>query len=213
MRFHLWHFIMPSFGPNKVFHIVSRVFGRFRPRLMLPIEPRGVTVTWPISKKMTILDFLKFGQMCLGWFWLIERLSLLAQIDVLMALGLYIIDKSWSGTNQTTFLSTKTISDTSDRISKNPKFSFFLKSHKWLWPPEAQLATSTHDLFDQNCRVVYGSACLRPNLGSLTWKTNGAFSRCLIDPIIILGQGKRVCWLVGGKCVNRKLSQINFDQH
>ena len=32
-------------------------------------------------------------------------------------------------------------------------------------------------------------------------------------PIIILGYGKRVCWLFGGKCVNRKLSQINFDQH
>ena len=69
-------------------------FGRFRPRLILPIEPRGVTVTCAISKKMKILDFLKFGQRCLGWFWLIERLSVLAQIDVLMALGLYIIDKS-----------------------------------------------------------------------------------------------------------------------
>ena len=65
---------------------------------MLAIEPRGVKVTWPISKKMKILDFLKFGQRCLGWFWLIERLSVLAQIDVLMALGLYIVDPSWSGT-------------------------------------------------------------------------------------------------------------------
>ena len=37
--------------------------------------------------------------------------------------------------------------------------------------------------------------------------------RCTSNPIIISGQGKRVCWLVGGKCVNRKLSQINFDQH
>ena len=85
---------MPSFAPNNLIHIVSHNFGRFRPRLMLPIEPRGVTVTWPISKKMKILDFLKFGQRCLGWFWLIERLSVLAQIDVLMALGLSIIDKS-----------------------------------------------------------------------------------------------------------------------
>ena len=85
---------MPSFGPDNLIHIVSHNFGRFRPRLMLTIEPRGVTVTCPISKKMKILDFLKFGQRCLGWFWLIERLSVLAQIDVLMALGLYIIDKS-----------------------------------------------------------------------------------------------------------------------
>ena len=85
---------MPSFGPDKDIHIVSRDFGRFRPRLMLTIEPRGVTVTWPISKKMKILDFLKFGQRCLGWFWLIERLSLLAQIDVWMALGLSNVDQS-----------------------------------------------------------------------------------------------------------------------
>ena len=91
---HLSTFIMPSFAPNNLIHIVSHNFGRFKPRLMLPIEPRGVTVTWPISKKMKILDFLKFGQRCLGWFWLIERLSVLAQIDVLMALGLSIIDKS-----------------------------------------------------------------------------------------------------------------------
>ena len=103
--------------------------------------------------------------------------------------------------------------DASDRALEYPRFSTFLKSVKWLWPPEAQLATSTFDLFDQNCRVIYGSGSLTPNLGSLTWKTNGAFSRCLIVPIIISGQGKRVCWLVGGKCVNRKLSQINFDQH
>ena len=40
---------------------------------------------------MKILDFLKFGQRCLGWFWLIERLSLLPQIDVWMALGLSIV--------------------------------------------------------------------------------------------------------------------------
>ena len=44
-------------------------------------------------------------------------------------------------------------------------------------------------------------------------KMNGAFWGCLIVPIIILGQGKRVCWLVVGKCVKRKLSQIIFDQH
>ena len=50
--------------------------------LMLPIEPRGVTVTCPISKKIKILDFLNFGQRCLGWFWLIEKLFVLAQIDV-----------------------------------------------------------------------------------------------------------------------------------
>ena len=97
-RFHLWHFIMLSFGPDNLIHIVSRVFGSFEPRLMLPIEPRGVTVTWPISKKMKIFDFLKFGQRCLGWFWLIERLSLLAQIDVWMALGLSNVDQSWSET-------------------------------------------------------------------------------------------------------------------
>ena len=36
----------------------------------------------------------------------------------------------------------------------------FLKSVKWLWPPEAQLATSTFDLFDQNCKILYGLGCL-----------------------------------------------------
>ena len=32
-------------------------------------------------------------------------------------------------------------------------------------------------------------------------------------PIIILGQGKRVCWLVVGKCVKIKLFQIILNQH
>ena len=85
---------MLSFGPDKDIYIVSHFFGSFEPRLMLPIAPRGVTVTCPISKKMKILDFLKFGQRCLGWFWLIERLSILAQIDVWMALGLSNVDQS-----------------------------------------------------------------------------------------------------------------------
>ena len=31
-------------------------------------------------------------------------------------------------------------------------------------------------------------------------------------PIIISGQGKMVCWLVVGKCVKGKLSQINIRQ-
>ena len=83
---------MPSFAPNNLIHIVSHNFGRFKPRLMLPIEPRGVTVTWPISKKMKILDFLKFGQRCLGWFWLIEKWLLLVQFDVWKCLGLSIVD-------------------------------------------------------------------------------------------------------------------------
>ena len=43
-------------------------------------------------KKVKILDFLNFGQRCLGWFWLTEKLFLLAQIDVWMALGLSIVD-------------------------------------------------------------------------------------------------------------------------
>ena len=97
-HFHLWHFIMPSFGSNNLIHIVSDLFSQFGQQMKLPIEPRGVTVTWPISKKMKILDFLKFGQRCLGWFWLIERLSVLAQIDVWMALGLSNVDQSWSET-------------------------------------------------------------------------------------------------------------------
>ena len=42
---HLSHFIMPSFAPKQCFHIVSHNFGSFEPRLMLPIEPRGVKVT------------------------------------------------------------------------------------------------------------------------------------------------------------------------
>ena len=43
------------------------------------------------QKKVKISDFLNFGQRCLGWFWLIEKLFLLAQIDVWMALGLSIV--------------------------------------------------------------------------------------------------------------------------
>ena len=85
---------MPSFGSNNLIHIVSDLFSQFGQQMKLSIEPRGVTVTWPISKQMKILDFLKFGQRCLGWFWLIERLSVLAQIDVWMALGLSNVDQS-----------------------------------------------------------------------------------------------------------------------
>ena len=49
---------------------------------------------WDLTdfKKVKILDFLNFGQRCLGWFWLIEKLFVLAQIDVWMALGLSIVD-------------------------------------------------------------------------------------------------------------------------
>ena len=97
-RFHLWHFIMLSFASNNLIHIVSNDFGQKGQKLKLPIEPRGVIVTWPISKKVKILDFLNFGQRCLGWLWLIEKLFVLAQIDVWMALGLSIVDQSWSGT-------------------------------------------------------------------------------------------------------------------
>ena len=32
----------------------------------------------------------------------------------------------------------------------------------------------------------------------------------LFVPIIISGQGKMVCWLVGGKCDKKELSQINY---
>ena len=41
---------------------------------------------------MKILDFLKFGQRCLGWFWLIEKWLLLVQFDVWKCLGLSIVD-------------------------------------------------------------------------------------------------------------------------
>ena len=44
------------------------------------------------QKKVKILDFLNFGQRCLGSFWLIGKLFLLAQIDVWMALGLSTVD-------------------------------------------------------------------------------------------------------------------------
>ena len=44
------------------------------------------------KKKVKISDFLNFGQRCLGWFWLIEKLFVLAQIDVWMALGLSVVD-------------------------------------------------------------------------------------------------------------------------
>ena len=84
----------PDLVSNKLIHILPGNFGQKGHGLKLPIEPRGVTVTCAISKKMKILDFLKFGQRCLGWFWLIERLSLLAQIDVWMALGLSNVDQS-----------------------------------------------------------------------------------------------------------------------
>merc|ERR1711928_293501 len=40
-----------------------------------------------IAKKVKILDFLNFGQRCLGWFWLIEKLFVLAQIDVWLVGG------------------------------------------------------------------------------------------------------------------------------
>ena len=43
-------------------------------------------------KKSQNIGFLNFGQRCLGWFWLIEKLFVLAQIDVWMALGLSIVD-------------------------------------------------------------------------------------------------------------------------
>ena len=33
------------------------------------------------------------------------------------------------------------------------------------------------------------------------------------DPIIISGQGRMARWLVGGRCVKEKLSEINFYQH
>ena len=43
------------------------------------------------------------------------------------------------------------------------------------------------------------------------WGRNGNIKveRLLFVPIIISGQGKMVCWLVGGKCVKKELSQIN----
>ena len=87
-------FYYAIFWPRVLYPYSIPRFKSHRPMLMLLIEPRGVTVTWPISKKMKILDFLKFGQRCLGWFWLIERLSVLAQIDVWMALGLSNVDQS-----------------------------------------------------------------------------------------------------------------------
>ena len=95
---HLSTFIMPSFAWNNLIHIVSHNFSQKGQKLKLPIDPRGVIVTWPISKKVKILDFLNFGQRCLGWLWLIEKLFVLAQIDVWMALGLSGVDQSWSGT-------------------------------------------------------------------------------------------------------------------
>ena len=85
---------MPSFGSNNLIHIVSDLFSQFGQQMKLPIEPRGVTVTCAISKKVKILDFLNFGQRCLGWFWLIEKLFVLTQIDVWMALGLSSVDQS-----------------------------------------------------------------------------------------------------------------------
>lgn len=43
------------------------------------------------------------------------------------------------------------------------------------------------------------------------WGRNGNIKveRLFFVPIIISGQGKMVCWLVGGKCVKKELSQIN----
>ena len=76
------------------------ILGKLRNRSKVEVAnwASGVKVTWPISKKIKKSDFLNFGQRCLGWFWLIERLSVLAQIDVWMALGLSNVDQSWSET-------------------------------------------------------------------------------------------------------------------
>ena len=63
---HLSTFIMPSFASNNLIHIVSNDFGQKGQKLKLPIEPRGVIVTWPISKKLKILDILRLGQRRLG---------------------------------------------------------------------------------------------------------------------------------------------------
>ena len=83
---------MPSFASNLSIHIVSDEKCETGQKWKLPIEPRGVKVTLPISKKVKISDFLNFAQRCLGRFWLTEKLFLLAQIDVWMALGLSIVD-------------------------------------------------------------------------------------------------------------------------
>ena len=109
--------------------------------------------------------------------------------------------KHQNGPIQTTFLSTKTIPDTSDRSSKNPIFWLFWNRSSDFDPTEAQLATSTFDLFCNFGWILYESACLKPNLGSLTWKMAEPHCRHRIVPTIISGQGKMVCWLVGGKCV------------
>ena len=84
---HLSTFIMPSFASNNLIHIVSNDFGQKGQKLKLPIEPRGVIVTWPISKKLKILDLLRLGQrrlgtpgmvlvdrkvVCIGPFWCLE---------------------------------------------------------------------------------------------------------------------------------------------
>ena len=77
---------------------------------------------------MKNLDFLKFGQRCLGWFWLIERLSLLAQIDVWMALGLSIVDL---GQPSTLGASPK---NTSEKLKKSYLgHGYRLGRLGWLW--------------------------------------------------------------------------------
>ena len=84
---------------------------------------------------------------------------------------------------------------------KKSDFLIFFEIGQVTLTPEAQLATSTFDLFRNFPRILHVLDTLSQNMGSLTWKMAEPHCRARRDPTIISGQGKMVCWLVGGKCV------------
>ena len=92
---------------------------------------------------------------------------------------------------------------------KNPKFCHFLLL------TSAQLynyKTSSQPFLDNFRRILYVLRCLSQNKKFLTWKMAEPQRAAAFFPIIISAQGRMVCWLVGGKCVKRKLAQVNIRQ-
>ena len=92
---------------------------------------------------------------------------------------------------------------------KYPKFCHFLLL------TSAQLynyKTSSQPFLDNFPEILYVLRCLSQNKKFLTWKMAEPQRPPSFFPIIISAQGRMVCWLVGGKCVKRKLAQVNIRQ-
>ena len=67
--------------------------------------------------------------------------------------------------------------------------------------PRGSIGNINPGLWDLKCEILYGLPTSTPNMRSQTWEMAEPTCRHRRDPIIISGQGKMVCWLVGGKCV------------